>query len=117
MIADASAAQRLFLDGVTGGSSALMMARPLILDHMTWMAVFIHQQEIDAFGVDAAIGIRLFASENFAKRNLRHHLPVGIAGQNHAIQLPKHARFPFVEERLNREIGIHDDPQLRSGIK
>lgn len=117
VIADAGPSQRLAFHRVARSGRALVMSAALVFDGVARLAVPVHKKEIDPLRVDAAVRCRIRRAEDFAERDLSHHAPGGIAGDDSSIQFGKHARLAPIEERLDREIGPHHDAKLTSGIQ
>src|SRR5688572_16930311 len=117
VIADPCASERLLLDRIARRRGTLMMRAALIFDGVPRLAVLVHQKQVDPFRVDAAVGVRILATQNFTQRYLRHHLPARIAADHDAVEFLEDARLASVEERLEREARSHDNPQLINGIR
>ena len=74
MIPDARLAQCLLLHRVARSSAALVVARSLVFNRMDHTAVFVHQGEIHAFGIDGEKGCAVGRGQEFPQVDLRHHL-------------------------------------------
>ena len=57
MVADPGFAQGFLLDRVSRRRAALVVTGALVFDRVAGAAVSIDQQQVDPFGIDAAIGL------------------------------------------------------------
>ena len=113
VIADACLAQRFLLHRVArGGAGAGVVARALVFERVDYAAVFVHQREIDAFGIDREERVLVGAGEEFAEAHLCHHLPFRIARNHRLVERLEHLGLRFVEQRARGELGPADDLQL-----
>lgn len=88
----------------------------MVLDRVAGAAVAVDEEEVDALAVDAAIGVRVVRGDELANRDLRHHLPSGVARDDHLVELAKQAGFGLIEQRALLERSVHDQAQLVGGI-
>lgn len=112
VISDACPSECLPLDRISRGCGPLMMARTLILDGMPRLAVLVHQEQIHALRVDAAVRFPILAAENFSQGDLSHYLPSWVTGDDGTVQFLEKAGLAFVQDRLNRKDCPHHDAEL-----
>ncbi len=59
VVPDPGLAQSFLLDCIPCRRAALVMARPLVLQSVAGAEVGVDQQQVDPFGIDAAMGLRV----------------------------------------------------------
>jgi len=87
MVTNARLAQRFLFHRVAGsGAGAGVVARSLIFQCVGYPAAVVHQREIDALAIDAQKSLLVGTGEKLAERDLRHHLPAGIARDHRLVE-------------------------------
>ena len=117
VVTDPGLAQRFLLDRIPRRRAALVMPGALVFDRVAGAAVGVDQQQVDPLGIDAAVGFGVGRGDEFADRDLRHHLPAGVARDHQFVELGKHPRLALVEQRARLEFRLHHHAQLFGRIE
>lgn len=106
-IADTGPSKSLLFDCIARSRCSLMVTSALILDYVARPTIFVDEEKIHPFRVNALVRLYIATAQNFAQRHLRHYLPMGIAPDDNAVQFPEKARLAPVQQWLDGEVGSH----------
>ncbi|GLS30731.1 hypothetical protein GCM10007937_24390 [Mesorhizobium albiziae] len=106
-ITDAGPSKCLLFNGITRSRRALIVTPALIFDDVAGPTIFVDEEKIDPFRVDAPVCLCIGTAQNFTQSHLRHYLPLRIARHDNAVQLSEEPRFASVQQWLDSEVGSH----------